>query len=61
MGEKWLPGTEVLPVRLVKGLEFDVVILWNPPMPDELAGRKEAKLLYVAATRALHELHILRY
>lgn len=59
--KKWLPGTEVLPVRLVKGLEFDVVILWNPPTPDELAGQKEAKLLYVAATRALHELHILRH
>lgn len=58
--EKWLPDVTVLPVRMTKGLEFDVVLLWNPPAVEALDGAKSAKLMYVAATRALHELHILR-
>ncbi len=52
-------GTMVLPIRLVKGLEFDTVILWNPDMKHGLEQLETAKLLYVACTRALHELHIL--
>ena len=50
----------ILPVRLTKGLEFDAVILWNPMEIGKLKSPKEAKLLYVAATRALHELYVLR-
>ena len=41
------------------GLEFDTVILWNPDMKHGLEQPETAKLLYVACTRALHELHIL--
>lgn len=52
-------GTMVLPIRLVKGLEFDTVILWNPRMKHGLEKPESAKLLYVACTRALHELHVL--
>lgn len=52
-------GTMVLPIRYVKGLEFDTVILWNPDMKQGLEKPETAKLLYVACTRALHELHIL--
>ncbi len=52
-------GTMVLPIRLVKGLEFDTVILWNPDMKHGMEQPETAKLLYVACTRALHELHIL--
>lgn len=52
-------GTMVLPIRYVKGLEFDTVILWNPNMKHGLEQPETAKLLYVACTRALHELHIL--
>ncbi|MDE7239739.1 MAG: ATP-binding domain-containing protein, partial [Lachnospiraceae bacterium] len=55
---KWMEGVTILPVQMVKGLEFDVVILWNPP--GEIDGVKTAKLQYVAATRALHELHVVR-
>lgn len=58
--EKWLTEITVLPVRMTKGLEFDVVLLWNPRALQEIPDQKTAKLLYVAATRALHELHILR-
>lgn len=53
-------GLSVLPLRLVKGLEFDTVILWNPDLESMLSRPDRAKLLYVAATRALHELHVLR-
>lgn len=53
-------GNYILPVSMVKGLEFDVVILWNPNMKQGLKKPETAKLLYVAATRALHELHIVQ-
>lgn len=52
-------GTMVLPIHLVKGLEFDTVILWNPNIKQGMGKPETAKLLYVACTRALHELHIL--
>ena len=52
-------GTMILPIRMVKGLEFDTVILWNQDMKHGMEKPETAKLLYVAATRALHELHIL--
>ena len=52
-------GLFVLPIRLVKGLEFDTVVLWNPDFKTMLSRPDQAKLLYVAATRALHELHVL--
>ena len=58
--EKWLEDVDILPVSMTKGLEFDVALLWNPPQIVEIEGPKTAKLMYVAATRALHELHILR-
>lgn len=56
---KWLEGVTVLPIHLTKGLEFDVVILWKPDLEAALASQKDAKLWYVAVTRALHELHLL--
>ncbi len=52
-------GTMVLPIHYVKGLEFDTVILWNQDMKHGPDKPETAKLLYVACTRALHELHIL--
>lgn len=56
--ESFHKGVMVLPVAKTKGLEFDTVILWYPS--PEQYGRSEgdAKLLYVAITRALHELHV---
>lgn len=52
-------GVMVLPIHLTKGLEFDSVLLWNPDRNAYPAQESDAKLLYVAITRALHELHIL--
>lgn len=51
-------GTFLLPIHMVKGLEFDTVILWNPRLKQNLAYPNKAKLMYVAATRALHELYV---
>ncbi|MDU6263522.1 MAG: 3'-5' exonuclease [Anaerocolumna aminovalerica] len=51
-------GIMVLPIHMTKGLEFDSVILWNPDCNSYEATDADAKLLYVAITRALHELHI---
>lgn len=51
-------GIMVLPVSLTKGLEFDCVMLWKPDGDHYAYHAKDAKLLYVAITRALHELHL---
>ena len=52
-------GIMVLPVELTKGLEFDAVLIWDPTRAAYPVDDGHAKLLYVAATRALHELCVL--
>ncbi len=52
-------GIMVLPVSYTKGLEFDAVLLLDPDNEDYPLDEGHAKLLYVAATRALHELCVL--
>ena len=52
-------GVMVLPVEYTKGLEFDAVILFNPTRENYPEEDGYVKLLYVAATRALHELKVL--
>lgn len=53
-------GVMVLSVKETKGLEFDAVILWKPDMKGYKNNPKLAKQLYVAATRALHELYVMQ-
>lgn len=55
---KFVNGTMVLPIHLTKGLEFDTVLLWNPTSEKYPMTDRNAKRLYVAITRALHECHI---
>lgn len=52
-------GILVLPVEYTKGLEFDAVLILDPTREAYPVDDGHAKLLYVAATRALHELRIL--
>ena len=52
-------GVMVLPVAYTKGLEFDAVLILDPSKDDYPVDDGHAKLLYVAATRALHELCVL--
>lgn len=52
-------GIMVLPVEYTKGLEFDAVLIFNPDRDGYPVDDGHAKLLYVAATRALHELCVL--
>ena len=52
-------GIMVLPVDYTKGLEFDAVLLLEPTAVKYPKDDGHAKLLYVAATRALHELSVL--
>lgn len=52
-------GILVLPVEYTKGLEFDTVLIYQPTKEDYPVDNGHAKLLYVAATRALHELTIM--
>jgi DNA helicase II / ATP-dependent DNA helicase PcrA len=53
--DEYLNGTLVIPAYLAKGLEFDVVIIYN--VGDENYCCEEERLLfYTACTRALHVL-----
>lgn len=51
-------GVMVLPVEYTKGLEFDAVLIYHPSAKSYPAEDQYVKLLYVAATRALHELTV---
>lgn len=57
--EEFGDGVMVLPVSYTKGLEFDAVLLFDPSEKKYPSDNGHVKLLYVAATRALHELTIL--
>lgn len=52
-------GVMVLPVEYTKGLEFDAVLIYHPSAENYPAEDQYVKLLYVAATRALHELTVI--
>lgn len=51
-------GAYVLPIEYSKGLEFDAVIIYDAGEKAYPKDDNYAKLLYVAATRALHELSV---
>lgn len=51
-------GIMILPVEYTKGLEFDAVLLYDPSETAYPSEDAYVKLLYVAATRALHELAV---
>ena len=48
----------ILPIYLAKGLEFDTVIVADADATTYPALSLEARLLYVALTRASHRLHV---
>lgn len=52
-------GVSVVPVYLAKGLEFDAVIVVDADKKHYARDPQDAKLLYVACTRALHRLTLL--
>jgi DNA helicase-2/ATP-dependent DNA helicase PcrA len=52
-------GITVAPIALAKGLEFDGVILWNASDREFGSDYYDAKLLYVALSRAMYHLRIL--
>jgi DNA helicase-2/ATP-dependent DNA helicase PcrA len=54
--QKYEGGVSVVPVYLSKGLEFDAVMLIDVNEDEYLNRKRDAKLLYVGCTRALHEL-----
>jgi DNA helicase II / ATP-dependent DNA helicase PcrA len=51
-------GLSVMPAYLTKGLEFDAVLVAGADTAAYGANPRDAKLLYVACTRALHELMV---
>lgn len=57
--EEFGKGVMILPIEYAKGLEFDAVLLYNADDKNYPAEDGFVRLLYVAATRALHELAVL--
>lgn len=57
--EEFGSGVMVLPIEYSKGLEFDAVLIYNANDKNYPIENGFIKLLYVAATRALHELTVL--
>lgn len=51
-------GVTVVSIAYTKGLEFDAVLLYEPDAESFPVTDGNVKLLYVAATRALHELAV---
>lgn len=51
-------GVVIIPSYLVKGLEFDMVIVANASKENYTESELDVKLLYVAMTRPLHKLYI---
>jgi DNA helicase-2/ATP-dependent DNA helicase PcrA len=50
-------GLVVIPVHLAKGMEFEAVLVVDAGERNYAATEFDGRLLYVAATRALHALH----
>ena len=50
-------GTLIIPSYMAKGLEFDVVLVYNVSK-DNYISEFHRRLLYIACTRALHKLAI---
>ncbi|MEG0773732.1 RNA polymerase recycling motor HelD [Clostridium sp.] len=55
---QYLGGVVLIPCYLVKGLEFDVVIVANGSSDAYTTDPLDVKLLYIAMTRPLHRLYI---
>lgn len=56
--EEFGSGVMILPIEYAKGLEFDAVLIYNANDRNYPAEDGFVRLLYVAATRALHELAV---
>ena len=56
--ESFEKGVTLFPAPLVKGLEFDAVVIWDADPSRYTETPFDARLLYVSLTRALHELHV---
>jgi DNA helicase-2/ATP-dependent DNA helicase PcrA len=57
--QRYLGGLSVIPSYLTKGLEFDAVIVADAGAHNYGMTPRDARLLYVVLTRALHELAVL--
>lgn len=56
--DEYFGGVVIIPSYLVKGLEFDVVIIANGSSSAYSEDPLDVKLLYIAMTRPLHRLYI---
>lgn len=56
--DEYSGGMVIIPSYLVKGLEFDVVIIANASQEAYSSDPLDVKLLYIAMTRPLHRLYI---
>lgn len=57
--DEYAGGIVILPAYLSKGIEFDAVVVTDASAGIYGDNVSDRKLLYVACTRALHELHVI--
>jgi DNA helicase-2/ATP-dependent DNA helicase PcrA len=57
-GAGYVGGLVILPVALAKGMEFEVVLVAEADSATYPATEFDGRLIYVAATRALHALEL---
>ena len=55
---KYAGGTVIAPIHLAKGMEFEASLLIDVDARSFTDSEFDGRLLYVALTRALHELHL---
>ena len=56
--DRYTGGVFILPVHLAKGMEFEAALIVGADDQTYPSSEFDGRLLYVAATRALHALHI---
>lgn len=55
--DEYINGTLVIPSYLAKGLEFDIVLVYNEGN-ENYSSEEERMLFYTVCTRALHKLNV---
>lgn len=59
---EFTPGITITAIERVKGLEFQVMLIFNPSEKEfSDSALKDRNLLYVAVTRAIHKLDLIVY
>lgn len=59
VSKEYIGGTVIIPAHLSKGMEYDAVVIYDVSDENYPDSNENRKVMYVACTRALHELYVL--